>query len=151
MYNHGVESFSTPGGRKRSLLTGCVNIQTKWWCLQNPVALLTRSLAEGSSLGHWLNAAFLSEQDVLAVGHSGGVSTMLVPGAGEPNFDSYVADPYQRSRARQEQEVHQLLDKLQPDMIVLDPSTIGQVRPLAQPFHVAVSWTCLMLLLIGHV
>lgn len=52
---------------------------------------------------------------------------MLVPGSGEPNFDSYVADPYQRARARQEQEVHQLMDKLQPDMIVLDPTTIGQV------------------------
>lgn len=63
----------------------------------------------------------------MAVGHSGGVSTMLVPGAGEPNFDSYVADPYQRAKARQEQEVHLLLDKLQPDMIVLDPTTIGQV------------------------
>ena len=66
-------------------------------------------------------------QDIVAVGHSGGVSTMLVPGSGEPNFDSYVADPYQRTRARQEQEVHQLIDKLQPDMIVLDPTTIGQV------------------------
>ena len=66
-------------------------------------------------------------QDVVAVGHTGGVSTMLVPGSGEPNFDSYVADPYQRARARQEQEVHQLMDKLQPDMIVLDPTTIGQV------------------------
>ncbi len=66
-------------------------------------------------------------QDVVAVGHTGGVSTMLVPGSGEPNFDSYVADPYQRARARQEQEVHQLMDKLQPDMIVVDPTTIGQV------------------------
>ena len=66
-------------------------------------------------------------QDVMAVGHSGGVSTMLVPGAGEPNFDSYVADPYQQAKARQEQEVHLLLDKLQPDMIVLDPTIIGQV------------------------
>lgn len=61
------------------------------------------------------------------MGHSSGISTMLVPGSGEPNFDSHVADPYQRARARQEQEVHQLMDKLQPDMIVLDPSTIGQV------------------------
>jgi hypothetical protein len=52
---------------------------------------------------------------------------MLVPGAGQPNFDSRVADPYQAKRARREQEVHQLLDKLQPDMIVLDPTSIGQV------------------------
>ena len=64
---------------------------------------------------------------MLGIGHSGGVSTMLVPGAGEPNFDSRVADPFQAKRARREQEVHQLLDKLQPDMIVLDPTSIGQV------------------------
>ncbi|KAK9810541.1 hypothetical protein WJX72_012424 [[Myrmecia] bisecta] len=71
---------------------------------------------------------FCPYEDILAVGHSGGVSTMLVPGSGEPNFDSRVADPYQAKKARREMEVHQLLDKLQPDMIVLDPSDIGQVR-----------------------
>jgi len=69
-------------------------------------------------------------QDVLAVGHSGGISTMLVPGAGELHYDSYVADPFQTRKMRREQEVHQLLDKLQPDMIVLDPTAIGQVNLL---------------------
>ena len=69
----------------------------------------------------------MSLQDVLGVGHAGGFSTMLVPGAGQPNFDSRVADPYQGKRARREQEVHQLLDKLRPDMIVLDPTSLGQV------------------------
>ena len=64
---------------------------------------------------------------MLAVGHSGGVSTMLVPGAGEPNYDSRVADPFQGRAARREAEVHALLDKLQPDMIRLDPATIAQV------------------------
>ncbi len=72
---------------------------------------------------------------------------MLVPGSGEPNFDSYVADPYQRSRARKEQEVHQLMDKLQPDMIVLDPSTIGQVCIVCcsrSAVFVAVAVLCLL-------
>lgn len=72
-------------------------------------------------------------QDVLAVGHSGGVSTMLVPGAGEPHYDSRVADPFQGRKARREQEVAHLMDKLQPDMIVLDPSTIAQARPTLAP------------------
>lgn len=70
--------------------------------------------------------AFCPYEDIMGIGHSGGISTMLVPGAGEPNFDSYVANPFQSRRERQEQEVHMLLDKLQPETIVLDPDSIGR-------------------------
>jgi len=70
--------------------------------------------------------AFCPYEDVMGIGHATGISTMLVPGAGEPNFDSYVANPFQSRRERQEQEVHMLLDKLQPETIVLDPDSIGR-------------------------
>ena len=70
---------------------------------------------------------FCPYEDVLGVGSAGGISTLLVPGAGEANFDSFVANPYQGKKERQEQEVAQLLDKLQPDTIVLDPDTVGRV------------------------
>ena len=65
--------------------------------------------------------------DVCAVGHSGGVSSMIVPGSGEPNFDSLEADPFDATKARQEREVHALLDKLPASMITLDPSDVGAV------------------------
>lgn len=67
-------------------------------------------------------------EDVLVAGHAGGLSTMLVPGAGEPNYDTLVADPYAGKKARQEAEVGSLLDKLQASTIVLDPEELGRLR-----------------------
>lgn len=72
--------------------------------------------------------AFCPYEDVLAIGHGNGISSILVPGAGEPNFDSFVSNPYESLKQRREGEVHKLLDKLQPEMIVLDPEQIGAVQ-----------------------
>ncbi|KDD72857.1 hypothetical protein H632_c2809p1, partial [Helicosporidium sp. ATCC 50920] len=56
---------------------------------------------------------------------AGGAAALLVPGAGEPNYDSFVADPYAGRAARREGEVRALLDKIQPEAIVLDPDSVG--------------------------
>jgi len=65
--------------------------------------------------------------DVCAVGHSGGVESMIVPGAGEPNFDALELNPFEGKKSRREGEVRQLLDKLPATMISLDPSEVGAV------------------------
>ncbi|KAJ1825359.1 putative U3 small nucleolar RNA-associated protein 7 [Coemansia sp. RSA 2599] len=72
---------------------------------------------------------FVPYDDVLGCGHSQGISSLVIPGAGEPNFDAYVANPYQTSKQRQESEVKSLLDKLAPETVSLDPNFIGRLDP----------------------
>ncbi|KAJ2643778.1 putative U3 small nucleolar RNA-associated protein 7, partial [Coemansia sp. RSA 1287] len=72
---------------------------------------------------------FVPYDDVLGYGHSAGISSMVVPGAGEPNFDAFVANPFETRKQRQESEVKSLLDKLAPDTVQLDPMFIGRIDP----------------------
>lgn len=71
--------------------------------------------------------SFCPFDDVLGVGHSAGFSSLLIPGAGEPNYDSYEANPAAGRSQKREAAVRQVLEKLPAETIMLDPSLIGLV------------------------
>jgi BING4CT (NUC141) domain len=71
---------------------------------------------------------FCPFQDILTIGHSAGLSSILVPGSGEPNFDSSEADPFENKRRRREREVRGLLDKVASNRCLVVHWLIIRVR-----------------------
>ncbi|KAM3657982.1 LOW QUALITY PROTEIN: WD repeat-containing protein 46 [Ammospiza maritima maritima] len=69
---------------------------------------------------------FCPFQDVLGAGHGMGLSSILVPGSGEPNLDA-EQNPFRSCRQRQEWEVKALLEKIPAELLTPEPALLSRV------------------------
>jgi len=79
----------------------------------------------GSSLR---DVHFCPYEDIMGLGHSNGFSSVVIPGSGEPNFDTFERNPFETKKQRKEIEVRALLEKLPSEMITLNPDFVGGVN-----------------------
>ncbi|KAA0190191.1 Small nucleolar ribonucleoprotein complex subunit, partial [Fasciolopsis buskii] len=87
-------------------------------CQRTTVASgVNRPVLQGAYLSHYAvrpvsRVQFCPYEDVLGIGTSGGISSILCPGSAEANYDALEENPFANKRYRQEREVKRLLDKL---------------------------------------
>lgn len=72
---------------------------------------------------------FIKFEDFLGVGTNNGFSSIVVPGSGIANFDTFENNPYETKNQRKQNEVRNLLEKIPFDMIALNPYQINKVDP----------------------
>jgi U3 small nucleolar RNA-associated protein 7 len=68
---------------------------------------------------------FCPYEDVLGIGHTKGMSSILIPGSGQQNYDSRLPNPYSTEKQIKDYNVRSLLEKIPYDMITLNPAVIG--------------------------
>jgi U3 small nucleolar RNA-associated protein 7 len=106
-------------------VAGGTNVQV-WKGMFTPQRPFRPWMTHNLGYGNVANCVkFCPFEDVLAIGHSSGISTMLVPSSGEPNPDFYEANPYESDLHRKDRVVKNLLDKLPPDTISMDLQISG--------------------------
>lgn len=71
--------------------------------------------------------SFCSYEDILCIGHSGGVSNIIIPGSGDPVYDSYEDSPFMSRKMKREREVRSLLEKIPYELISVE-SRVGFVQ-----------------------
>lgn len=70
--------------------------------------------------------AFRDYEDILTVGHMSGISNIVVPGAGDPTYDSYEDCPFDSKDQKREKEVKRLLDKIPYQLITYEQKIVAE-------------------------
>ncbi|KAF3121879.1 Small subunit (SSU) processome component [Orbilia oligospora] len=126
-----VHSYSTPIPAKSLHISDRGMLAIGWGSHTQVWKDALRTKANSPYLQHHTPANVVEDvrfcpfEDILGVGHAEGFESIIVPGAGEANYDALELNPFESKKQRQEAEVRLLLNKLKPEMISLDPDFIG--------------------------
>ncbi|GAW79365.1 hypothetical protein, conserved [Plasmodium gonderi] len=77
--------------------------------------------------------SFQPFEDICCVGSKYSIKSLLIPGAGLANIDTFVNNPYETKKQVRENEIRSLLEKLPPDTIHFKKNEIGKVNPYTFP------------------
>ncbi|EUD65258.1 hypothetical protein C922_04387 [Plasmodium inui San Antonio 1] len=77
------------------------------------------------------SVSFQPFEDICCVGSRYSIKSLLIPGAGLANIDTYVNNPYETKKQVRENEIRSLLDKLPPDTITFGKDQLGRINPFA--------------------
>lgn len=66
---------------------------------------------------HSYSMKFINFEDYLGIGTNMGYSQIIIPGSGEPNFDTFENNPFETKKQRRNNTVHKLLEKIPYTMI----------------------------------
>ena len=108
-----------------SLVCGDVVQVWKGWDKEKPKAPYMKSLLKKKSSG--CEIQFVPYEDFMGIGHSNGFSSIVVPGSGESNFDSFEANPYESKKQKREAVVRNQLEKFPDDMISIETEMNGKI------------------------
>ncbi|ETW39421.1 hypothetical protein PFNF135_06201, partial [Plasmodium falciparum NF135/5.C10] len=91
----------------------------------NPQLYITHNI-----YGDQINSiSFQPFEDICSLGLKHSIKTLLVPGAGIANIDTFFNNPYETKKQVRENEVKLLLDKLPADTIKFNTDQIGNINP----------------------
>jgi len=70
---------------------------------------------------------FVNFEDYLGIGTNYGFSSIIIPGSGIANFDTFENNPYETKNQRKENEIKNLLEKIPYNMITIDNNNINKI------------------------
>nr|XP_013180882.1 unnamed protein product [Papilio xuthus] len=76
---------------------------------------------------------FRDYEDILTVGHMSGLNNLIVPGSGDPTYDSYESCPFDSKDQKREKEVKRLLDKIPYQLITYEQKLIAEEEKKEEP------------------